>query len=53
MGNEDKAILWGRKLTEQLGFPPSFITDSSTVIAMSAGEGSIAVAYEMEGDEKG
>lgn len=53
VGNEDKAILWGRKLTEQLGFPPSFITDSSTVIAMSAGEGSIAVAYEMEGDEKG
>ncbi|MGG5372626.1 DegV family EDD domain-containing protein [Enterococcus sp. AZ196] len=52
VNNEAKAKLWGKKLRELLAFPPSYITDSSTVIAMSAGEGSIAVAYELGGDEK-
>lgn len=51
VNNEAKAKLWGQKLLEQLAFPPSYITDSSSVIAMSAGEGSVAVAYEFEGDE--
>lgn len=49
VNNESKAKLWGRKLREQLAIAPSYITDSSTVIAMSAGEGSVAVAYELEG----
>ncbi|EOH75155.1 MULTISPECIES: DegV family EDD domain-containing protein [Enterococcus] len=49
--NEEKAKLWGRKLREQLALSPSYITDSSTVIAMSAGAGSVAVAYELEGEE--
>lgn len=52
VNNEAKAKLWGKKLRELLAFPPSYITDSSTVIAMSAGEGSVAVAYELGGDEK-
>ncbi|MBO0455850.1 DegV family EDD domain-containing protein, partial [Enterococcus hulanensis] len=52
VNNEAKAKLWSKKLRELLGFPPSYITDSSTVIAMSAGEGSVAVAYELGGDEK-
>lgn len=50
--NEEKAKLWGRKLREQLALSPSYITDSSTVIAMSAGAGSVAVAYELEGEEQ-
>lgn len=49
--NEAKAKLWGRKLREQIALPPSYIADSSTVIAMSAGEGSVAIAYELEGGE--
>lgn len=52
VNNEAKAKLWSKKLCELLAFPPSYITDSSTVIAMSAGEGSVAVAYELRGDEK-
>ncbi|MFQ7233646.1 MAG: DegV family protein [Enterococcus hulanensis] len=52
VNNEIKAELWGKKLRELLAFPPSYITDSSTVIAMSAGKGSVAVAYELGGDEK-
>lgn len=50
--NEEKAKSWGRKLRDQLALSPSYITDSSTVIAMSAGEGSVAVAYELEGEEQ-
>lgn len=52
VNNEAKAQLWGRKLRELLAMAPSYITDSSTVIAMSAGEGSVAVAYELEGVEE-
>lgn len=52
VNNEAKAKQWGRNLREQLAMAPSYITDSSTVIAMSAGEGSVAVAYELEGVEE-
>ncbi|MEG0373841.1 MAG: DegV family protein, partial [Enterococcus sp.] len=41
-----KAQRWGQELQNKLGFAPSFITDVSTVVAMSAGGGSVAVAYE-------
>lgn len=51
VNNESKAMMWSKKLCEQLAFPPSYITDSSAVIAISAGEGSVAIAYELEGDE--
>lgn len=44
----DKAQRWGQEFQKELGFEPSFITDVSTVVAMSAGIGSVAVAYELE-----
>lgn len=46
-----KAQRWGQELQNKLGFAPSFITDVSTVVAMSAGGGSVAVAYELEEGE--
>ncbi|MFC0276638.1 DAK2 domain-containing protein [Enterococcus devriesei] len=46
-----KAQRWGQELQNKLGFGPSFITDVSTVVAMSAGVGSVAVAYELEEED--
>ncbi|OEG19642.1 fatty acid-binding protein DegV [Enterococcus quebecensis] len=46
--SESKARFWGDKLAEQVGFQPSYIMDISTVVAMSAGQGSVAVAFEIE-----
>lgn len=51
VNNEEKAQLWGRKLREKLAIAPTYIAESSAVIAMSAGAGSVAVAYELEGDD--
>ncbi|EOL43242.1 DegV family protein [Enterococcus caccae] len=45
---EQRAQHWKNKLSEAVGFQPSYIMDISTVIAMSAGQGSIAVAVEIE-----
>lgn len=45
--SEKRALLWKDKLVEQLGFQPSYVIDISTVIAMSAGQGSVAVAVEL------
>ncbi|MEI5995526.1 DegV family protein [Candidatus Enterococcus mansonii] len=39
---------WERELIKQLGFTPSYVMDISTVVAMSAGQGSVAVAIEVE-----
>lgn len=44
-----RALHWENKLLEQFGFLPSYVMDISTVVAMSAGQGSVAVAVEMEG----
>lgn len=51
VNNEEKAQLWGRKMREKLAIAPTYIAESSAVIAMSAGAGSVAVAYELEGDD--
>ncbi|MEI5988724.1 hypothetical protein A5881_000211 [Enterococcus termitis] len=45
---EERAWHWQSKLIEQFGFQPSYLMDISTVIAMSAGQGSVAVAVEIE-----
>ncbi len=38
----------GRILEKHLGFEPTYICASSTIIAMSAGEGAVAVAFAVE-----
>jgi DegV family protein with EDD domain len=51
---EKRAQSWSRKLEEQLGIASSYLMDISTVVALSAGQGSVAVAVELEnegGDE--
>lgn len=45
---EERALQLKNKLSEVLGFQPSYMMDISTVVAMSAGQGSIAVAFEEE-----
>lgn len=45
---EERALQLKNKLSEALGFQPSYMMDISTVVAMSAGQGSIAVAFEEE-----
>ncbi|EOI00307.1 DegV family EDD domain-containing protein [Enterococcus moraviensis ATCC BAA-383] len=45
---EERAISWKNKLTKQFGFEPNFMMAISTVVAMSAGQGSVAVAIEIE-----
>lgn len=44
----ERALQWETNLFEQLGFQPSYKMDISTVVAMSAGQGSVAVAVELE-----
>lgn len=44
----ERALQWEKNLIEQLGFQPSYKMDISTVVAMSAGQGSVAVAVELE-----
>lgn len=46
--SQKRAQQWENKLIEQLGFQPSYMMNISTVIAMSAGQGSVAVAVEVE-----
>ncbi len=50
-GEEERALQLKNKLSEALGFQPSYMMDISTVVAMSAGQGSIAVAFEEESGE--
>lgn len=45
--SEKRALIWQYRLNELLGFQPSYIMDISTVVAMSAGQGSVAVAIEL------
>ncbi|EOH99845.1 DegV family EDD domain-containing protein [Enterococcus haemoperoxidus ATCC BAA-382] len=45
--SEKRALVWKNELIKHLGFQPSYIMDISTVIAMSAGQGSVAVAVEL------
>lgn len=45
---EERALQLKNKLSEALDFQPSYMMDISTVVAMSAGQGSIAVAFEEE-----
>ncbi|MBO0474989.1 hypothetical protein IGL98_002008 [Enterococcus sp. DIV0840] len=49
--SEERARQWKNKLSEQLDLKPSYVMDISTVIAMSAGQGSVAVAVEMDKEE--
>lgn len=38
--------------TEELGFPPAYLMEISTVIAMSAGEGCVAIAVSLSEEER-
>lgn len=51
VSEEERALQLKNKLSEALGFQPSYMMDISTVVAMSAGQGSIAVAFEEESGE--
>jgi len=42
--NEERAALYGKRLTEMLGREPGFITDVAPVIGVHAGPGTVAVA---------
>lgn len=41
----DRAEAYERMYTELLGMPPAYIMDISTVVAMNAGIGTVAIAY--------
>ncbi|MGY3779456.1 DegV family protein [Isobaculum melis] len=47
----EQAQRWSQDLTEVLGMPPTYIMPISAVIAMSAGQGSVAVAVDFEEGE--
>lgn len=47
--NAERAHILADQLTEQLGVPPIYMMDISTIVGMSAGVGSVAVAYISEG----
>lgn len=44
----ERAEKWQEQLTAKLGMPPSFVMPISTVVALSAGDGSVAVAFEFD-----
>ena len=43
-----RAEKWQAELTLELGLKPAFVMPTSTVVALSAGDGSVAIAYELE-----
>lgn len=48
---KDRVREWSEKIAAQLGFEPLYIMDISTVVALSAGQGCIAVAIDFEEGE--
>lgn len=51
--NAERSEQWQVELTKKLGMKPAFVMPISTVVALSAGDGSVAVAFEFEGVDKG
>lgn len=49
--NPEKGISFGKKMTDIIGFSPEYITETSTIVAMSAGKGSVAISYILEEEE--
>ena len=48
----DRAEKWQYDLRQKLGMAPTFVLPISTAVALSAGDGSVAIAYEFDkGDE--
>lgn len=43
----EKAEVWGKKLETEFSLPASYIMDISSVVALSAGQGCVAVAVEL------
>ncbi|WP_207696088.1 hypothetical protein DOK67_0002498 [Enterococcus sp. DIV0212c] len=50
--SQDRALAWRDKLVAELGFQPSYIMGISTVVALSAGQGCVAIAVEFEEGER-
>ncbi len=49
----DRAEKWQHDLRQKLGMAPTFVLPISTAVALSAGDGSVAIAYEFDkGDEE-
>lgn len=47
-GSSDRAEQWQAELTTKLGFKPSFVMPISTAVALSAGDGSVAIGFEFK-----
>ncbi|MGO4927822.1 DAK2 domain-containing protein [Fundicoccus sp. Sow4_F4] len=47
-GSSDRAEQWQAELTTKLGFKPSFVMLISTAVALSAGDGSVAIGFEFK-----
>lgn len=53
-GAADRAEKWRGELVAEIGVEPAFVMPISTAVALSAGDGSVAVAFEIdEGVENG
>lgn len=50
-GSSDRAEQWQAELTTKLGFKPSFVMPISTAVALSAGDGSVAIGFEIKEGE--
>lgn len=49
VNNESGAIELAKTMTEIAGFEPVYITETSSIIAINAGEGAIAISYILKG----
>lgn len=47
-GHGERVAIWQKLLSDKLGMEPAFVMPVSTVVALSAGAGSIAVAFEID-----
>jgi len=45
INNEEEALLFAAKVEAEIGIPPTYIMETSSIIAIGAGEGGVAIAY--------
>lgn len=50
VNNEEEALGFSKRIEEAIGQSPSYITETSSVIAIGAGGGTVAVAYILTGN---
>lgn len=48
VGNEKEALEFSKYFTELIGKPPVFVTETSSIVAVGAGRGAVALSYIIE-----